>query len=204
MLAAEPDGQKEAGAKRSDDGAERVRRVRAPDHSRRILAARGERCQRQRKAGAPEDGRGQDREQAPDEIELKLKPGIGRDRGVDRPIRQRRVQNVCGPGHPRAQQQLAPGERHARAGEARPEHRADAAAEAKAGEKDRQDQRERIGRGAEQQRQRARPQHFGRQRRQPGQGEDQVHDPTIAHGRHWRGKRVRPADTALSSRPPAR
>ena len=169
MLAAEPDDQQEAGAKRSDDGAERVRRVHAPDQSRGILVARGERRQRQRKAGAPEDGRGQDREQAPDQIELKLKPRIGRDRRVDRPVRQRRVQHVRGPGHRRAQQQLAPGERHARACEARPEHRADAAADAKAGEKDRQDQRERVGRGAEQQRQHARPQHFGRQRRQPGQ-----------------------------------
>ena len=112
--------QQEAGAKRADDGAERVRRVRrrrpvAPDPRPREASD----ASASGKLAPQSIGRGQHREQAPHEIELKLKPGIGRDRRVDRPIRQRRVQNVRRPGHRRAQQQLAPGERHARTVEAR-------------------------------------------------------------------------------------
>ncbi len=165
-LAPEPHDQHEARAERPDDRPERVGGVNAAHDPRRILVTGRDRGQREREAGAPENRAGQHGKETSGQIELKLDPEIGRDRRVDRPVRQGVVEKERSPGHRGTQQQLAPGEGNARAREAAPEHRAQGAADADARQEHGEDERKGIGRRPEQQRERPRPLDFGRQRGQ--------------------------------------
>jgi hypothetical protein len=91
-------------------------------------------------------------------------------------------QHVRGPGHPRAT--ATPGTRRAPCAGGRGVPRASSRRCCRGQgrrEKTAENQRERVEVVAPKAAQRARPQHFCRQRRHPGQGEHQVHDPTIAH-----------------------
>ena len=162
VLAADPDHEDQAGAERADDRAERIRGVDAADQPRRILSGLGDRGERQRKARAPQNRARQHRAEAAHEIELELEPGIGRDRRIDRPVRQRLRQHIRGPRNRRAQTELTCRERDARPLKGSRERRSDAAADAEARQEHREDQRERVRRRAEQQRQQARPDHLRR------------------------------------------
>jgi hypothetical protein len=128
------------------------------DQPPRIVAAARYRRDRQWKARAPQEGARKHRERASHEVELELEPRVGGERRVDRPERERRVEQVRRPRHGRRQQQLAPGQGYPRARQALRERRADAAAHSEASQKDGQDQRKRVRRRAEQERQHARPQ----------------------------------------------
>ena len=86
-LAAEPDDQQQAGGERADDRADGVGGVDAADQPRRILAAVGDRRERERKAGAPEDRGRQHRPQRAHQIELEREPRAARRRRIDRPVR---------------------------------------------------------------------------------------------------------------------
>ena len=77
----------------------------------------GDRRERQRKARAPQDRAGQDDPDAADEIELEVEPRVGRDRRIDRPVRQR-LRAACMPPR-RSRRRAASGTSRARAAGAR-------------------------------------------------------------------------------------
>ena len=87
-----------------------------------------------------------------------------------------------------AQQELAPAERKARTGDPPRQLRPDRAAHAQADEEHRQDQRERIGRRAEEQRQDARPHHLCAERGHPRQRDRDVDEPRFRTDRCASGR----------------
>ena len=163
-LRSDPGDQEQARAESADDGSEGVGGVDARKSVWRhpVLSMRPRK--RQGEARAPQERRRQQGPKRAGEIELEVEPDVRRDRRIDRPVRERRGQAVRGPGDRGGSEQLAPAQRQARAREDSTEQRPDAAADPKAGEKDRDDDGERVNRSAEEQAQRARPDGFGRQR----------------------------------------
>ena len=92
--------------------------------------------------------------------------------------------------------QLTPRQRHARPRQVARHRRTQAAADAEADQKHRQDQREGVDRRAEQQRQDPRPDHFGRERghaRQRNRHDRPPTRPAPAHARRVRSTRPRGA-----------
>ena len=150
----------------ADDRADGVRGVDAADQARRILAVGGDRRRAPAESSRPTGSRRQHGPQAADEIELEVEPGAGRDRRVDRPVRQRlrcsmyAAQAIA----PHSSIWHQPSATRGRADAAR-HRRADAAADAEAEQEHREDQRERVDRRAEEQRQHARPDHLRRRAR---------------------------------------
>ena len=192
VRAANPRDEHEAGQERADDRADRVRGVYAAREAAGVLLRGGRGGERQRKARAPEHRARQHDPQTADEIELQREPRGRRDRGIDRPVRQRLGQLVRGPRDGAAQQELAPAERAAWRRDAARELRADRAADAQADEEHREDQCERVNRRAEMQRQQPRPDHLRGQRRQPRQRDRHVDRPRArTHAGRARLRRIR-------------
>ena len=141
-----------------------VGRVNAAHHSPGIAAARGHGRQRQRKTGAPQQRRRQDGPSRARQVDLEREPGAGGKQRVDGPIRQRVGEHVGGPCNRPGKQHLAPADGDARPGDAAHERRRHGAADPQARQEDRQNDGERVDRGAQKQPQQARPNHLGAQR----------------------------------------
>ena len=202
LLAAEPDDQQQAGRERPDDRADRVGGVDAADEPRRILAAVGDRGERQREAGAPENRGRQHRPQRAHQIELEREPGAARHRRIDRPVRQRLREHVRRPGDRAAR--AASGTQasaSARPRDVARQRRADAAADAEAEQEHREDQREGVDRAAEEQRQDARPDDFRRERGHAGDADGDVDGPGALR---LRDVAPRPLDAGVVGRRSAR
>src|SRR5437868_6766567 len=101
-------------------------------------------------------------EGAADAVELHREPRRRRIRRVDRPVRQRLGELIRRPCERAADEQLAPAERAPRRGRRAREARAGGAADAEADQKHREDEREGVDRRAEMEREQPRPDHFGR------------------------------------------
>ena len=145
---------------RADDGTGGIGDVDGRDEPSGVATAAGRRGERQREASAPEQRRGEDGPHTPHQIELEADPRTLRERRRDRPVGQRPVDHVGGPGHRRSQQQLGdaqvPDGVPTRSRQGRPERAADAQTE----EEDGEDDRERVDGRPEQQREEARPHHL--------------------------------------------
>ena len=162
-LRAEPGDQQQAEAERADDGADRVGGIDAADQPPGVLTAGRGGGQGQREARAPQDARraGRPRGSGPDRAGS-VNQGLRGQRRVDRPVGQRLGQHVGRPGDARrpAAAGSSPGPAAAAALAAR-QQRPDAAADAQAHQEHGQDDRERVDRRAEQQREQARPDDLG-------------------------------------------
>ena len=166
-LRSEPIHENEARDDRPEDGADSIGGVDAAHETSRVFPSSRHGGQRQRKARAPQNRPGQHGPERAHEIELEVVPDAGRDRRVDGPVRQRFHQHVRAPRHRADVEQLAPAQRDARTLDGLRDNRPEAAANAEADEKHREDQRERVGRCAEQQAQHARPDDLRGQRTEP-------------------------------------
>ena len=112
---------------------------------------------------------------------MDLEDRIGRirrvDRRIDRPERERRIRRIRRPRECHADAQLTPSQRDTGGAGVPSQCGAHCASDPKPHEKDRQNQRERVSGGAEEQRQHASPQDLRAKRRQTGQRDRTVHEP---------------------------
>ena len=177
MLAPDPHHQEQARAQGSGDCADGVGGINTSDQPRRILASRCDRCQSQGEARSPKNRGRQNRPKRSHEIQLHREHRVVGYGGIDRPVRKRFRQHECGPCHRCAQQHLAPGQGDARPRESMRQGRTQSAADAEPDKEYSEDQRKRVNRGAEQQRQSSRPDHFTRQRRESGKRNRQINWP---------------------------
>ena len=176
-LGSDPRDEQQACAERAHDSADGVRRVDRTDKPRGIPLGDGHRRQRERKARAPEERRGQHRPQRADEIHLEVHAEARRQRGRDGPVRKRHRQLVRRPGDGGRRQQLTARERHARPRHVLSQHRPGGAAAAKTDQERGQDDRERVDRRAEEQADLTRPDHLAGERGEPRQRDGEIHRP---------------------------
>src|SRR5262249_21170972 len=104
--------------------ADRVGRVNPSNQPAGVLAAGGDRRQRQREARPPQAGRRQDGPEAAHQVELEGVPGAGRRPGDDRPVGERLRDHDSGPGDGRGPATPGPRPAPPRPGAARRARRA--------------------------------------------------------------------------------
>ena len=146
MLRANPGDDQQAGDQRADDGADGVGGVHAADETRRDPAVSPRPPRAPAESSRPTRiAAGSTAHRQRTRSSCNVNHGSGRNRRVDRPVRQR-LASATYAAHAiaAAQQQLAHAERHARPRQVARQRRAEAAADPEADEKHRENQRERI------------------------------------------------------------
>ena len=194
-LRSDPGNQENTERHRADDSADRIGGIHPANQPARILSRRRHRRQGQRKARSPQTGGWQHGPQAAHEIELQIEPRTLRQPRIDWPIRQRRGELQGGPRNGRCEQHLAQPQRESWPAADPPEPGAKTAAQSQTHQKHGENDRERVNRPSEHQRQEPRPDYFRSQSAESREGDRQIHCPCARRGGRadrrmfWLGRR---------------